>query len=245
MVLGHIAYFALISAAMFSGAVVSGTIGFGFSAIAGVIMLHVMPPIEAVPLMMACSVLVQISSLFAVMRGVQWKRCLVFAAGGLPGIAPAIYLLQHLNTDLFRAGFGILIAAYAAHMLFRSATAPKPLAGCVIGDGLIGFGGGLIGGLTAMPGALPSIWCDLHGLSKGEQRGVVQPFILVMQLIALALLVPHIGWSSAMLTHIAISLPALAAGTAVGVMLFGRIDNALFRRVVLGTLCVSGLALVI
>ena len=243
--MGHFGYFALISAAMFSGAVVSGTIGFGFAAIAGVIMLHVMPPIEAVPLMMVCSVPVQISSLFAVVRGVQWKRCLVFAAGGLLGVAPAIYLLQHLDTDLFRAAFGVLIAAYAGYMLFRTATAPKPHAGGVIGAGLVGFGGGLIGGLTGMPGALPSIWCDLHGLSKDEQRGVVQPFILVVQLIALVLLMPHIAWSSTMLTHLAISLPALAAGTAVGIMLFGRIDNVLFRRVVLGTLCVSGLVLAV
>jgi uncharacterized membrane protein YfcA len=243
--MGHLAYLALITATMFFGAVVSGTIGFGFAAIAGVVILHVMPPIEAVPLLMACSLPVQISSLFAVVRGVQWKRCMVFAAGGLLGVAPAIYLLQHLDTNLFRAAFGVLIAAYAGYMLFRSATAPKLHAGGVIGAGLVGFGGGLIGGLTGMPGALPSIWCDMHGLSKAEQRGVVQPFILVMQLVALALLVPHITWSSAMLTHLAISLPALAAGTAVGVMLFGRIDNAVFRRVVLGTLLVSGLVLAV
>jgi uncharacterized membrane protein YfcA len=243
--MGHIAYFAMISAAMFSGAVVSGAIGFGFSAIAGVIILHVMPPVEAVPLMMACGALVQISSLSAVVRGVQWKRCLVFAAGGLPGIVPAIYLLQHINTDLFRVGFGILISAYAAYMLFRSATALKPYAGGVVGDGLVGFGGGIIGGLTAMPGALPSIWCDLNGLSKGEQRGVVQPFILIMQFITLALFVPHVDWSPATLVQLAISLPALAAGTAVGVMLFGRIDNALFRRAVFGTLLVSGLVLAV
>jgi uncharacterized protein len=243
--MGHLAYFALISATMFFGAVVSGTIGFGFAAIVGVIVLHVMPPIEAVPLLMACSLPVQISSLIAVVRGVQWKRCLVFAAGGLLGVAPAIYLLQHLNTGLFRAGFGVLIAAYAGYMLFRSAMAPKPHARSVIGEGLVGFGGGLIGGLTGMPGALPSIWCDLHGLSKAEQRGVVQPFILIMQLIALAMLLPHINWSSAMLTQFAISLPALAAGTAVGVMLFSRVDNALFRRFVLGTLFVCGLVLAV
>jgi hypothetical protein len=36
---------------------------------------------------------------------------------------------------------------------------------------------------------------------------------------------------------------ALAAGTAVGVILFGRVDDAAFRRVVLATLFVSGLAL--
>lgn len=239
-----LAYFALVSVAVFSGAVVSGLAGFAFSAVAGAILLHVMPPLEAVPLMMACSVLVQSTSLLALIRALQWKRSLVFAAGGLFGIAPAVYLLQHVDTALLRAGFGVFVAGYSAYMLLRSAVVRRPwVAGGVVGEGLVGFGGGLIGGLTAMPGAVPTIWCDLHGLPKAEQRGVVQPFILVMQIIALALLLPRADWSSGMLLDLVVSLPALAAGTAVGVMLFGRVDDVLFRRVVLATLLVSGLAL--
>jgi hypothetical protein len=81
-------YFVLVSVAVFSGAVVSGLAGFAFSAVAGAILLHLMPPIEAVPLMMACSILVQVTSLFALMRGVQWKRSLILSGGGLIGIVP-------------------------------------------------------------------------------------------------------------------------------------------------------------
>jgi hypothetical protein len=33
-------------------------------------------------------------------------------------------------------------------------------------DAAVGFAGGLVGGLTAMPGAFPTIWCDLRGLPK-------------------------------------------------------------------------------
>src|SRR3984893_11723822 len=36
---------------------------------------------------------------------------------------------------------------------------------------MVGFAGGLVGGLTAMPGSLPIIWCDLRGVSKEHQRG--------------------------------------------------------------------------
>jgi uncharacterized protein len=237
------AYLALVSVAVFSGAVVSGLAGFAFSAVAGAILLHVMPPIKAVPLMMACSVLVQVSSLCVLMRGVQWKRSLILVAGGLLGIAPAVYLLQHVNTHVFRIGFGVFVAGYSAYMLLRAAMARRPAPGGLICDGLVGFGGGLIGGLTAMPGALPTIWCDLHGLPKLEQRGVVQPFILVMQIIALGLLMPRIDWKSGVLLDLAVSIPALAAGTALGIVLFGRVDDILFRRVVLAALFVSGLAL--
>ena len=239
----NFAFFALVSVAAFAGALVSGLVGFAFSAVAGAILLHLMPPTEAVPLMMACSVLVQSTSLLALMRGVQWKRSLVFVTGGLLGIVPAVYLLQHLDAWLFRVGFGVFVAGYAGYMMLRSAVARRASTGGRIGEGLVGFGGGLIGGLTAMPGALPTMWCDLHGLPKAEQRGVVQPFILVMQLAALALLLPRITWSSGMLFDLAVSMPALVAGTAAGVVLFGRVDDAMFRRVVLAMLLVSGLTL--
>jgi uncharacterized membrane protein YfcA len=236
-------YFVLVSVAVFSGAVVSGLAGFAFSAVAGAILLHLMPPIEAVPLMMACSILVQVTSLFALMRGVQWKRSLILSGGGLIGIVPAVYLLQHVDTRLFRVGFGVFVSGYAAYMLRRSAAGRRPSTGGSIGEALIGFGGGLVGGLTAMPGALPTIWCDLHGIPKGEQRGLVQPFIVIMQCMALALLLPRIDWSSGMLLDLAASIPALVAGTGVGVLLFGRVNDTIFRRVVLATLLVSGLIL--
>jgi hypothetical protein len=237
------AHFALVSAAVFSGAVVSGFAGFAFSAVAGAILLRLMPPIQAVPLMMACSVFMQVTSLLALRLNMQSSRILILAAGGLLGLAPAIYLLQHVDTWLFRAGFGVFVAGYSAFMLLRSAMKYRPSFGGVFGEGLVGFGGGLIGGLTAMPGALPTIWCDLHGIAKNEQRALIQPFILMMQLVALALLVPRVDWSSGMLLDLAISVPALAAGAAVGIMLFGRVNDAVFRRIVLTTLLVSGLTL--
>ncbi len=237
------AYFVLITVAVFSGAVVSAFAGFAFSAVAGAILLHLMPPIEAVPLMMVCSVILQFTSILALRRCFQWKRIMVLASGGMLGIVPAVHLLQQVDTKLFRMGFGVFVAGYAAFMLLRSAITYRTHAGGVIGEWLVGVGGGVAGGLTAMPSALLTIWCDLHGMPKEEQRALVQPFILIMQLIALALLLPHIGWSSKVLRDFAISMPALAAGAALGIMLFGRVNDGVFRRVVLATLFFSGLTL--
>jgi uncharacterized membrane protein YfcA len=243
--MGGLIHVALVFIAAFAGALVSGLVGFAFSAVAGAILLHMMPPTEAVPLMMLCSILVQLTSLIAIIDAVRWKQTLVFAAGGLLGVVPAIYLLQHADTKLFRIGFGIFVASYAAYMMLRSAAKRRPSIGGSLGDGLVGVGGGLIGGLTAMPGALPTMWCDLHGLTKLEQRGAVQPFIMIMQFVALALLLPQVGYSPDMLFDFVVSAPGLAAGTVTGVVLFGRVDDATFRRVVLTALLVSGLMLVL
>jgi hypothetical protein len=103
----------------------------------------------------------------------------------------------------------------------------------------------LVGGLTAMPGALPAIWCDFHGLPRTQQRGLVQRYIGVMRLFALALMLSHHSLSLKVLIDFGISLPALAAGTAAGIVLFGRINEVAFKRIILGLLLFSGLCLVI
>ncbi|MEH2551786.1 putative membrane protein YfcA [Bradyrhizobium sp. AZCC 2262] len=108
---------------------------------------------------------------------------------------------------------------------------------------LIGFGGGLVGGLTAMPGAIPTIWCDMRGLPKSDQRGLVQPFIAIMQVLALALLLGRQSLSSKLVIDFVISVPALFAGSVLGIVAFRNINEVGFRRAILVLLLVSGASL--
>jgi uncharacterized membrane protein YfcA len=237
--------FLILSAGIFAGAVVSGLAGFAFSAVAGAVLLHVLPPTEAVPLMMACSIVTQAASLVALRGTVKWRGSLVLTAGGALGVVPALYLLHHIDARTFRIGFGMFLAGYAAIMLLRPAIAYLRAAPGGLQDAVVGFGGGLVGGLTAMPGALPVIWCDLRGMPKDQQRGFVQPYIVAMQLFALALMFSGNGFSERALMNLALSLPALAAGAALGIILFRRVDDARFRSIVLAVLLVAGLALIV
>jgi uncharacterized membrane protein YfcA len=240
-----LASFLLLSAAVFAGGFVSGLAGFAFSAVAGGILLHVFLPLEAVPLMMACSVGVQATNLLALRKTLQWKGSLVLIAGGLFGVPIAVYLLQNADTRTFRTGFGVLIALYAGYTLFRPTLIRFRQMEHHGRNVLIGFGGGLIGGLTAMPGALPTIWCDMHGMPKNQQRGLVQPFIAATQIFALALMLSRNGLSPKIVIDLAASLPALAAGTALGIQTFRKVNEVTFRRVILIILFFSGLSLVV
>jgi uncharacterized protein len=235
----------VLSTGVFAGALVSGLVGFAFSAVAGAVLLHVMPPTEAVPFMMACSLVVQFSSLVALRGSVKWRGSLGLIAGGALGIVPALYLLDHIDARTFRIGFGLFLAAYAGYMLFRPAMAYMRDVPCRLRAAAVGFGGGLVGGLTAMPGALPVIWCDLRGMSKEQQRGLVQPYITAMQILALALMLSRNGLSEKALLDLTFSLPALAAGTVVGIFMFGRVNDAWFRDIVLLVLLIAGVFLVV
>jgi uncharacterized membrane protein YfcA len=235
----------LLGTAVFAGAFVSGMAGFAFSAVAGAILLHVFQPSEAVPLMMACSVGVQASTLLTLRHHMRWRESLFLIAGGLLAMPIAVFLLQSADTRSLQIAFGGLITAYAAYSLFRPALSHLPTMDHQGRNILIGFGGGLIGGLTAMPGALPTIWCDMHGMPKDQQRGLVQPFIAAMQVSALVLLLSRHELPSNILIDLAVSLPPLAAGTTLGVLMFRRVNEALFRRIILIMLLVSGLSLVL
>jgi len=235
--------FLLLSVAVFAGGFVSGLAGFAFSAVAGGILLHVLKPIEAVPLMMACSVGVQATNLWALRNSIQWKESFFLVAGGLLGVPIAVWLLHATDPGMFREGFGLAVALYAAYMLFRpNLTHLQQMNQSR--NALVGFGGGLFGGLTAMPGALPTIWCDMHGVPKNQQRGLVQPFIAAMQVFALGLMLMRHDLSSKLFFDLVLSIPALLAGTALGIFAFRYVNDATFRRIVLVVLLLSGLMLV-
>ena len=233
----------LLSVAVFAGAFVSGLAGFAFSAVAGAILLRIYQPLEAVPLMMACSVGVQATNLWALRRNIQWSGSLLLMVGGVLGSPIAVYLLRNTDTYVFRVGFGVIVSLYAAYMLFRpGATRIAEKASRRL-TALIGFGGGLVGGLTAMPGAIPTIWCDMRGMPKSDQRGLVQPFIAIMQLFALALLLGHHSLSTKVVIDLAISLPALFAGSLLGILAFRNLNEVGFRKAILVVLLFSGVSL--
>jgi len=230
-----------LATAVFLGGLVSGFSGFAFSAAAGAILLHFLPPMQAIPLMMICSVVTQATSMLMVRKFVVWSDLLPLLIGGAIGLPIALFLLTLMEPTVFRIAFGIFLVGYALFMLCRPALA----AACSIGgptvNSIVGFGGGFVGGLTAMPGALPVIWCELRGIPKERQRAMVQPFILLMQIFAILMLSLSPGAiNRELVSNIALAIPALMTGTLFGMALFGRVDDRKFRIAVLVLLLVSG-----
>jgi uncharacterized protein len=229
-------------ASIFAGGVVMGLAGFAFSAVAGALLLHWLPATEVVPLLLACSITIELYLLARLWHTLQWRRCTPFLIGGLVGIPLGTRLLLGLTSDAFAGGFGTFLVCYSGYALLRPGIVIR--CGGRLADMATGFGGGITGGAMAFPGALPTIWCNLRGLSKEEQRGVVQPYILLMQIATLAYLAQHgVLTAGSMYTYIGCA-PAALLGASLGLRLFRRIDDATFRRVVLIILLASGAMLI-
>jgi uncharacterized membrane protein YfcA len=233
----------LIFGAVFLGALVSGLAGFAFSAVAGALLMLILPATQAVPLLLICSIITQLISICSLRRILQWQACLPYLFGGFVGIPAGTYLLQALDARTFAAAFGILLASYSLFLL------AKPT--CSIrydrrwADLASGFVGGVTGGAVAFPGAVPTMWCSLRGLAKDMQRGLLQPYILVMQVATLAYF-SKVGLLTSTATQTSLwCAPAVLAGTLLGLALFRRVNDAAFRRIVLTFLLISGATLLL
>lgn len=228
---------------VFTGSLVAGLAGFAFSAISGAILLHWVPPSIAVPLLLACSITTQLLSITKLWRTMQWRRCAPFLIGGGVGIPIGTKLLEVLDARTFAIAFGAFLVGYCTYMLRRpNIVVPQASR---LADVAAGFVGGITGGSVAFPGAIPTIWCSVRGLPKREQRGIIQPYILIMQVATLGYFSKLGIVASGTITTYLLCAPVVLGGTWLGLHFFDRIDDAMFRRLVLFFLLLSGLALIL
>jgi uncharacterized membrane protein YfcA len=217
----------------------SGLAGFAFALIATGTMLHLLPPFQAVPLVLASSLVAQGVSL-AVLRGdVAWHKLWPFVLGGILGIPLGTELLLIADAGLFRFWLGLFLVAYSLFMLFRRAGQPIRFGGKPA-DFAIGVIGGIMGGFAGLSGAIPTIWCGLRGWPREEQRGIYQPYIIVIQLGSLLWVGHSVPMSEGFPMLFLKTLPALVIGVWAGLHLYKRIDDVLFRRIILLMLLISG-----
>src|SRR5216684_6649647 len=228
--------------ATFAGALVAGLSGFAFGLVAASIWLYILDPLQTATLIIAYGLIVQGYSVWKLRHALDWKKLWPFVLGAAFGVPVGVGILTWANPAHVRMGVGAFLALYSLYALFRPAIAPVK-AGGAAADAGVGFLNGVLGGITGLAGILVTIWCGLRGWPKDVQRTVFQPVAVAIFLMSAL----WIGGKGAITADTAklfvIGLPALLAGTWLGLKLYGRIDEATFRKIVLALLFISGVVL--
>ncbi len=232
--------------------VMSGLSGFGFSAI-GALSLWLLPPKLGVPLLMGLSTanqLMSIGQLKADMKPMrQWWPTgpAPYLLGGFGGVPFGLAILHSLPTSTLMTVFGALLVLYAAYSIFKPDGLGVAPASSWVASLLVGAAGGIIGGFTAFPGAAVVVWTGLQRLPKSESRAIVQPYILALQLVSIAMLaIQHpetfgrTYWSL-----FAITAPVVLPCTLLGVYLYRLLSDINFRRIAYMLLGTSGVGLLV
>jgi uncharacterized membrane protein YfcA len=129
---------------------------------------------------------------------------------------------------------GVLIIAYGLYALRQQSREPLRFTaarGRAI-DGLVGFAGGAIGGVSGLGPIVPGVWFGLRGMSKIEQRSLAQPFALVFfgAMAAILLATGKVGPQA--LEGLVVATPLMLGAAFLGLRGFERLNTSTFQRAV-------------
>jgi uncharacterized protein len=240
---GDWATLALILAGALAGGFVNGLTGFG-TALTGLPMwLQAVEPLIAAQLASACSVLGHLTTLPTIWRAVDWRRLAPMLIAGLIGVPIGTWVLPFIPLNTFKMAIGAILMIYCSFMLFVAGRV-QLAAGGRGAEAAVGFVGGILGGIAALSGVLPTIYASLKGWPKVERRVFFQAFNLTLltAMLVASLVQGLVGMR--FLIALAVAVPGTLAGSWAGVRLYRRLDDRRFERVVLFVLLLSGLGLI-
>ena len=234
----------IVLLATFAGALIAGLSGFAFGLVAASIWLYILTPLQTAALIIAFGLIVQGYSVWKLRGALDWKKLWPFVTGAALGVPAGVSVLTWANPAHVRMGVGGFLVLYSLYALLRPAIAPVK-AGGAAADAAVGFLNGVLGGITGLAGILVTIWCGLRGWPKDGQRTVFQPVAVAIFLMSAVWIGARGAITADMIKLFLTGLPALFAGTWLGLKLYGRLDEAAFRKVVLVLLLASGVVLIV
>jgi uncharacterized protein len=234
---------ALFLTAAFFGGLTSGASGFAMGLVVSGVWLHIISPAQNALLIVLCGLVTQGSGIWRVRHAMNWRSVAPFIIGGAMGVPAGTALLKTVDQGTLRLTIGVLLVLYSLYNLIRPAV--KPVQGGTSTDLCVGVANGLIGGLTGLGGIAVTIWCQLRGGAKDAQRGVFQPVMFATFVMSAISLAVARAFDVETLKLYALALPALIVGIWCGLSLYGKLNDAAFRKMILLLLLFSGLALIV
>jgi len=234
---------ALFLSATFFGGVATGLAGFAFGLVVSGVWLHVLTPLQTASLIVGFGLFVQSYGIWRLRRTLNWRPVMPLVIGGAVGAPIGAWLLHYIDPGDLRLGVGILLVAYSSYSLSRTHLRAVP--DNIPIEVTVGVLNGVLAGMTGLAGVFVTIWCSMRGWSKDVQRSVYQP-VLLAAFVASAVSLTAAGAITVEYGKLFLmGAPALLAGMWLGMHLYGRLNDAAFRKVILVLLLLSGLVLVV
>src|ERR1700730_8256190 len=228
--------------ATFAAALVAGLAGFAFGLVGAAVWLYILTPLQTATLIIAFGLVVQGYSVWTLRRALAWNKIMPLVIGAAFGVPIGVFMLTNTNPIFLRAGVGIVLVLYSLYGLLRPSMKPF-VAGGTPADMGAGFLNGGLGGATGLAGIVATIWCQLRGWPKDQQRAVFQPVSVATFAMSAIWLGAQGSISRDVIWLFVLGLPVLLVGTWAGLRLYGRLGEEQFRIVVLVLLLLSGIVL--
>lgn len=235
-----------LSLGAIAGGFINGLAGTGTALFALGFFLIVLPPVSAVAVVTLLAILAGVPGLWLVRADIKANKAklLQFLIPALLGVPIGVLLLQYINAESLRIFIGVLLVIYGGYFGSRAAL-PSIKQATPKTDISIGFVGGVLGGLASVSGAIPGMWLSMRPWAKGEIRAVLQPFNVVVLSATSTLLLINGAYNETTLNALLLTIPIALIASQLGIFVFKRLSDSMFRRLLIGLSLVMGLVILI
>lgn len=234
--------FWIVAATTLAASFISGLSGFGF----GLVAMALLPLLMGIKLANAfvsfCGAAIFASLTIPLRKHIVWKALLPLLVGTALGVPIGVYGLVNLPEGLLLKILAGFILTYVAFTLltdkahFRMDRRWGYLAG---------FVGGIISGALSAGGPPVVMYCDSLNLGKKGFKATLQVYFVILILYKVPLFYVTGLLTAELWRTLLYYSPFVAAGTACGVLLFHRLSDLWFRRVVLLLLTAFALLMIV
>lgn len=227
------------SAAILAGSAVQGIAGFGMALISVPFLLHFLPQSVVTPSCIICGTFMNAYFMWNLRHSISWKLILPVLAGAAAGVYPGVRLLECVPAGPFKTGVGIVIVI-SGILLWSGVKCPvrsRPL------QLAVEFTAGVMSGALSVSGPPVAIFFTAGDVKKDVFRSSLSMFFLALNLFTIAALAAG-GVLTAPTLRFGLELvPAVLAGSFIGLKLAGHVSEKLFRSFVMVMIIISGLSL--
>ncbi|SHI98042.1 hypothetical protein SAMN05444000_10496 [Shimia gijangensis] len=234
-------YFLMAAATVFAG-ISKGGFGSGAAFASSAVLALILPPAQALGIMLPLLMLIDVATLRPYWRGWSWPEARLLILAGIPGVVLGAALFSVANDDVLRVLIGAVALGFVAYRLWPL-SAPRgemPL--------WAGWIAGLVAGFTSFvshAGGPPvAVYLLSRGLSKTTYQATT---VLIFWAINVAKAVPYTFLGVFTLETLKIDLwlaPFALAGAWLGVKAHHMVSDRLFFGLTYAMLFVTGLKLI-
>lgn len=227
-------------------ALLAGVVGFSYALVALPLLLLIGIPLdEVVVINLTIGLVTRLTVLIRFRREIDYQRVSVLLIGSAPGILLGIAIKSRVPFQIIELGAGVCVVVGALVLANqKSEFTGNSRTNTVIWQvPIAGLASGVLGITTSLNGVVPAVLFTRLRLSSRAFRGEMAMFLVISNALTLAVLtlndlektpMSYLNWRTAAWTVLA------AVGNAVGNAVSDRLPQAVFRRITLIIIIVSG-----
>lgn len=234
--------FTAIFAVVVVAAVIRAFTGFGFALLAIPVLVLVLPPAQVVPFIFLLELVISITLLPRLWHEVDFRGLRWLLPGAILATPVGGYVLLAASAEALRLAIGLVVVTAALLMARGLRFRSRPGVAASFGTGLIS---GTLNGAAGIPGPPVVLFYLATPAADSVSRATLIAYFSVTDALGLAVA----GWNGLVdgntLLWALWLAPAMLLGSVIGQLAFRRANPALFRRIVLGVLLVTGLTAIV